>query len=224
MRVNTHDPVTIVLPPAAGNVGAEIVVKEIAGEEEAIKIIPPEQRPAGRAGRVRSHHLPALERRRDVDCALRGGQRGTKTRRGPNPARRRSGRRILPRRRPESQRPMRSARAIGVHGQASLCHSSPTRRRASRRLPPPSKHFKYTSDTRRNIHKKHYSRCNYCIGHVQHHPRLHTRIRIPFRTAYSQQYRTSTDSKQPPLGLGKLATRAQYHRTHSGVEAICVSG
>ncbi|KYF74297.1 hypothetical protein BE11_15325 [Sorangium cellulosum] len=38
-RVNAHDPVTIRLPPAAGNVGAEVVVKEVAGEEEAIEIL-----------------------------------------------------------------------------------------------------------------------------------------------------------------------------------------
>ncbi|WP_438023574.1 hypothetical protein [Sorangium sp. So ce233] len=39
VRVNAHDPVTIRLPPAAGNVGAEIVVKEVAGEEEAIAVL-----------------------------------------------------------------------------------------------------------------------------------------------------------------------------------------
>lgn len=39
VRVNAHDRVTIRLPPAAGNVGAEVVVKEIAGEEEAIEIL-----------------------------------------------------------------------------------------------------------------------------------------------------------------------------------------
>ncbi|WP_438026385.1 hypothetical protein [Sorangium sp. So ce233] len=40
VRVNAHDDgVTIRLPPAAGNVGAEIVVKEVAGEEEAIAIL-----------------------------------------------------------------------------------------------------------------------------------------------------------------------------------------
>ena len=39
VRVNAHDPVTIRLPPVAGNVGAEIVVKEVAGEEEAIEIL-----------------------------------------------------------------------------------------------------------------------------------------------------------------------------------------
>ncbi|WP_437502312.1 hypothetical protein [Sorangium sp. So ce1099] len=39
VRVNAHDPVTVRLPPAAGNVGAEVVVKEIAGEEEAIEVL-----------------------------------------------------------------------------------------------------------------------------------------------------------------------------------------
>ncbi|WP_437982915.1 hypothetical protein [Sorangium sp. So ce117] len=39
VRVNAHDPVTIRLPPAPRNVGAEILVKEIAGEEEAIQVV-----------------------------------------------------------------------------------------------------------------------------------------------------------------------------------------
>ncbi|WP_437721824.1 hypothetical protein [Sorangium sp. So ce861] len=39
VRVNTHDPVTVRLPSAAGNAGAEIVVKEVAGEEEALEVI-----------------------------------------------------------------------------------------------------------------------------------------------------------------------------------------
>ncbi|WP_437285671.1 hypothetical protein [Sorangium sp. So ce406] len=39
VRVNAHGGVMIRLPPAAGNVGAEIVVKEVAGEEEAIAIV-----------------------------------------------------------------------------------------------------------------------------------------------------------------------------------------
>ncbi|HTN91390.1 MAG TPA: hypothetical protein VL242_47305 [Sorangium sp.] len=38
VRVNAHDPVTIRLPPAVGNVGAEVVVKEVAAEEEEIEI------------------------------------------------------------------------------------------------------------------------------------------------------------------------------------------
>lgn len=33
VRVNAHGLVTIMLPPAARNVGAEILVKEVAGEE-----------------------------------------------------------------------------------------------------------------------------------------------------------------------------------------------
>ncbi|WP_437287646.1 hypothetical protein [Sorangium sp. So ce406] len=39
VRVNAHGPVTIRLPPAAGNVGASVVVKEVAGEEEAIEVL-----------------------------------------------------------------------------------------------------------------------------------------------------------------------------------------
>ncbi|CAN98655.1 hypothetical protein predicted by Glimmer/Critica [Sorangium cellulosum So ce56] len=39
VRVNAHDPVTIRLPPAARNVGADILVKEVAGEEEAIEVV-----------------------------------------------------------------------------------------------------------------------------------------------------------------------------------------
>lgn len=39
VRVNAHDGVTIRLPPAAGNVSAEVVVKEVAGEEEAIEVL-----------------------------------------------------------------------------------------------------------------------------------------------------------------------------------------
>ncbi|WP_437671567.1 hypothetical protein [Sorangium sp. So ce131] len=39
VRVNAQDPVTVRLPPAAGNVGAEVMVKEVAGEEEAIEIL-----------------------------------------------------------------------------------------------------------------------------------------------------------------------------------------
>ncbi|WP_437314542.1 hypothetical protein [Sorangium sp. So ce385] len=39
VRVNAHDPVTVRLPSAAGNAGAEVVVKEVAGEEEALEVI-----------------------------------------------------------------------------------------------------------------------------------------------------------------------------------------
>ncbi|WP_437567954.1 hypothetical protein [Sorangium sp. So ce542] len=39
VRVNAHDPVTIRLPPAASSAGTEVVIREIAGEEEAIEIL-----------------------------------------------------------------------------------------------------------------------------------------------------------------------------------------
>lgn len=50
VRVNAHDQVTIRLPPAAGNAGAEIVVKEVAGEEEAIAILTSTGEQVARAG------------------------------------------------------------------------------------------------------------------------------------------------------------------------------
>ncbi|WP_437935312.1 hypothetical protein [Sorangium sp. So ce341] len=39
VRVNAHDPVTIRLPPATSSAGTEVVIREIAGEEEAIEVI-----------------------------------------------------------------------------------------------------------------------------------------------------------------------------------------
>lgn len=39
VRVNLQDPVTITLPSAVGNAGAEVLVKEVAGEEEALTIV-----------------------------------------------------------------------------------------------------------------------------------------------------------------------------------------
>ncbi|WP_437304407.1 hypothetical protein [Sorangium sp. So ce388] len=39
VRINAHDPVTVRLPPAAGNVGAEVVIKEVAGEEDAVEVL-----------------------------------------------------------------------------------------------------------------------------------------------------------------------------------------
>ncbi|WP_437925278.1 hypothetical protein WMF37_40435 [Sorangium sp. So ce291] len=50
VRVNAHDPVTIRLPPAAGNVGTEVVIKEVAGEEEAIEVLASTGRQVARAG------------------------------------------------------------------------------------------------------------------------------------------------------------------------------
>ena len=44
VRVDAQDPVTITLPPAAGNAGMEVLVKEVAGNEELITIAAP---PAG---------------------------------------------------------------------------------------------------------------------------------------------------------------------------------
>lgn len=39
VRVNAQDPVTILLPPAHGNAGLEVLVKEVAGNEEQITLI-----------------------------------------------------------------------------------------------------------------------------------------------------------------------------------------
>jgi hypothetical protein len=40
-RVDAQDPVTIMLPSAVGNTGAEVLVKEVAGHEELITIAAP---------------------------------------------------------------------------------------------------------------------------------------------------------------------------------------
>ncbi|WP_437975424.1 hypothetical protein WMF11_46935 [Sorangium sp. So ce295] len=50
VRLNAHDPVTIRLPPATGNVGAEILVKEVAGQEEAIEVLASTGQQVARAG------------------------------------------------------------------------------------------------------------------------------------------------------------------------------
>ncbi|MDC0679227.1 hypothetical protein [Sorangium atrum] len=39
VRVDAPDPVTIRLPPTAGNVDAEVVIKKIAGKEEEIEFL-----------------------------------------------------------------------------------------------------------------------------------------------------------------------------------------
>lgn len=49
VRVNAHDPVTIRLPPTTGNVGAEILVKEVAGEE-AFEVLASTGQRVARAG------------------------------------------------------------------------------------------------------------------------------------------------------------------------------
>jgi len=41
VRVDAQDPVTITLPSAVGNAGAEVLVKEVAGNEELITIAAP---------------------------------------------------------------------------------------------------------------------------------------------------------------------------------------
>ncbi len=41
VRVDVQDPVTIPLPSAVGNAGAEVLVKEVAGNEELITIAAP---------------------------------------------------------------------------------------------------------------------------------------------------------------------------------------
>jgi hypothetical protein len=41
VRVDAQDPVTITLPSTVGNAGAEVLVKEVAGNEELITIAAP---------------------------------------------------------------------------------------------------------------------------------------------------------------------------------------
>jgi hypothetical protein len=38
VRVDAQDPVTVTLPSAVGNAGAEVLVKEVAGNEELVTI------------------------------------------------------------------------------------------------------------------------------------------------------------------------------------------
>jgi|GEM_PF-3624613 len=41
VRVDAQDPVTVTLPSAVGNAGAEVLVKEVAGHEELVAIAAP---------------------------------------------------------------------------------------------------------------------------------------------------------------------------------------
>jgi len=50
VRVDAQDPVTVTLPSAVSNTGAEVLVKEVAGNEELITIAaPPGQQVDGQA-------------------------------------------------------------------------------------------------------------------------------------------------------------------------------